>query len=107
MREYDLHRQRRQQRTVGLALAGLEKGGLFVLKKTVVFAFIKAVWFALRKADCFALRKAFCSPLERRFVRFEKSGFFRFYNGRLRVSRSVCFNSNRRVTNIGRRIPNN
>jgi hypothetical protein len=70
MRKHDLHRQRRQQRTVGLAMAGLEKGGLFVLKKTVVFAFIKAVWFALRKA--------FCSPLERRFVRFEKSGFFRF-----------------------------
>ena len=74
MREYDLHRQRRQQRTVGLASAGLEKGGLFVLKKTVVFALIKAVWFALRKAGWLALKKAFCSPLERRFVRFEKSG---------------------------------
>jgi hypothetical protein len=75
MRKYDLHRQRRQQHTVGLALAGLEKGGLFVLEKTVVFAFIKAVWLALRKAGWFALRKAFCSPLERRFVRFEKSVF--------------------------------
>jgi hypothetical protein len=78
MRKHDLHWQRQQQRTVGLALAGLEKGGLFVLKKTVVFAFIKAVWFALRKVGLFALRKAFCSPLERRFVRFEKSGFFPF-----------------------------
>jgi hypothetical protein len=33
MRDNDLHRQRLQQRTVGLALAGLEKGELFVLKK--------------------------------------------------------------------------
>jgi hypothetical protein len=76
MRKHDVHRQRQQQRTVGLALAGLEKGGLFVLKKTVVFALIKAVWFALIKAGWFAVRKAFCSPLERRFVRFEKSCFF-------------------------------
>jgi hypothetical protein len=43
MRDDDLHRQRSQQRTVGLAVAGLEKGELFVLKKTV--------WFALTKAD--------------------------------------------------------
>ena len=42
MRDNDLHRQRLQQRTVGLALVGLEKGGLFVLKKTVGFALIKA-----------------------------------------------------------------
>ena len=51
MRDDDLHRQRFQQRTVGLALAGLEKGGLFVLRKTVVFALIKADGFALTKAD--------------------------------------------------------
>jgi hypothetical protein len=43
MRDNDLHRQRLQQRTGGLALVGLEKGGLFVLKKTS--------GFALRKAD--------------------------------------------------------
>ena len=43
MRDDDLHRQRSQQRKVGLAVAGLEKGELFVLKKTV--------WFALTKAD--------------------------------------------------------
>ena len=51
MRNNDLYRQRLQQRTVGLALAGLEKGGLFVFKKTVVFALIKADGFALTKAD--------------------------------------------------------
>ena len=69
MRDDDLHRQRSQQRTVGLAVAGLEKGELFVLKKTVWFALIKADCFALTKADCFALtkagffafKKAFCS----------------------------------------------
>jgi hypothetical protein len=61
MRDNDLHRQRLQQRTVGLALAGLEKGGLFVLKKTIGFALIKAGWFAFIKADCFAFKKAFCS----------------------------------------------
>jgi len=43
MRDNDLHRQRSQQRTVGLAVAGHEKGELFVLKKSV--------WFALTKAD--------------------------------------------------------
>ncbi len=61
MREDDLHRQRLQQRTVGLAVAGLEKGGLFVLKKTIGFALTKAVCFALIKADWFAFKKAFCS----------------------------------------------
>jgi hypothetical protein len=50
MRDNDLHRQRLPQRMVGLAVAGLEKGELFVLKKKV--------GFALTKADCFALRKA-------------------------------------------------
>ncbi len=50
MRDNDLHRQRLQQRTEGLAMAGLEKGGLFVLRKTVVFALIKAGGFALKKA---------------------------------------------------------
>jgi len=52
MRDNDLHRQRFQQHTVGLALVGLEKGELFVLKKTI--------GFALTKADCFALKKAEC-----------------------------------------------
>jgi len=62
MRDNDLHRQRLQQRTVGLALAGLEKGELFVLKKTIGFALTKADWFALRKAGWFVLKKkAFCS----------------------------------------------
>jgi hypothetical protein len=61
MQDNDLHQQRLQQRTVGLALAGLEKGELFVLKKTIGFALIKAGWFALIKADCFAFKKAFCS----------------------------------------------
>jgi hypothetical protein len=67
-----------------LAVAGLEKGELFVLKKTVWFALTKADCFALTKADCFVLSKTECfvfkktgfSPSKRRFVRFEKSGFF-------------------------------
>jgi hypothetical protein len=46
---------------VGLALAGLEKGGLLVLKKTLGYALIKAVWFAFRKAGWFTFKKAFCS----------------------------------------------
>ncbi len=45
MRDHDLHRQRRQQRTGGLVLAGLEKGDLFVFRKTVCFALRKAVCF--------------------------------------------------------------
>jgi hypothetical protein len=45
MRDHDLHRQRRQQRTEGLALAGLEKGDLFVFRKTVCVALRKAVCF--------------------------------------------------------------
>ncbi len=61
MRGHDLHRQRRQQRTVGLALAGLEKGGLFVLRKTVCVALRKRFVFVLRKTVCFAFRKAVCS----------------------------------------------
>jgi hypothetical protein len=62
MRDNDLHRQRLQQRTVGLAVAGLEKGELFILKKTIGFALTKADWFALRKAGWFVLKKkAFCS----------------------------------------------
>ncbi len=35
------------------------------------------------------------------FVRFEKSGFIRYSNGRLCASRSECYDSNRRVTNVG------
>jgi hypothetical protein len=42
MRKYNLYRQRRQQHTVGLALAGLEKGGLFVLKKNGCVRFYKS-----------------------------------------------------------------
>jgi len=68
MRDNDLHRQRLQQRTERLAVVGLEKGELFVLRKTV--------WFALIKACCFVLRKTVFSPSERRICRFEKSGFF-------------------------------
>ncbi len=51
--------------TVGLALVGLYKGGLFVLKKTCGFAFTKADWFVFKKTVCrfkknslFALKKA-------------------------------------------------
>jgi hypothetical protein len=58
MRDDDLHRQRFQQHTVGLALEGLEKGELFVLKKTIGFALIKADCVALIKADCIAFKKA-------------------------------------------------
>jgi hypothetical protein len=61
MGDNDLHRQRLQQRTVGLALVGIEKGELFVLKKTI--------GFALTKADCFALKKAGCSFSKKRFFR--------------------------------------
>jgi len=61
MRDNDLHRQRLQQHTVGLALAGLEKGGLSVLKKTIGFALTKAGWFAFIKAGCFVFKKTFCS----------------------------------------------
>ena len=43
MRDNDLHRQGLQQRTERLAVVGLEKGELFVLKKRLVFALIKAV----------------------------------------------------------------
>jgi hypothetical protein len=67
MRDDDLHRQRFQQRTVGLAVEGLKKGGLFVLKKTVGFALIKADCVALIKADCIVLIKTVFSPLKRRF----------------------------------------
>jgi hypothetical protein len=97
MRDDDLHRQRFQQRTVGLAVEGLKKGGLFVLKKTVGFALIKADCVALIKADCivliktgffafkkafwFALRKADLSFFEReaacieeRMLRLESAG---------------------------------
>jgi hypothetical protein len=61
MHNNDLYRQRLQQRTAGLALEGLEKGRLFVLKKTIGFALIKAVCFAFRKAGWFTFKKAFCS----------------------------------------------
>jgi hypothetical protein len=57
MRKDDLYRQRIHN-TEGLAVAGLEKGGLFVFTKTIVFALRKADLFAFRKADCFALIKA-------------------------------------------------
>jgi hypothetical protein len=50
MRDNDLHRQQLQQRTEGLALVGLDKGELFVLKKTVGFRFDKSGLFALKKA---------------------------------------------------------
>jgi hypothetical protein len=75
MHNNDLYRQRLQQRTVGLALAGLEKGGLFVFKKTIGFALIKAVWFAFRKAVWFAFRKVGGSLFKKRFVRLKKGGF--------------------------------
>ncbi len=67
MRDNDLHRQRLQQHTEGLALVGLEKGELFVLKKTVGFALIKADCFALKKAGWFVFKKTVFSPSKRRF----------------------------------------
>ena len=70
MRNDDLYRQRLQQLTVGLALAGLQKGGLFVLKKTCGFALTKADWFAFTKAVCFVFKKTVC--------RFKKNGLFAF-----------------------------
>ena len=76
MRDNDLHRQRLQQHTERLALAGLEKGELFVLRKTVGFALIKADCFALKKAGCFVFKKTVFLPSKRRFCCFEKSGFF-------------------------------
>jgi hypothetical protein len=72
MRDNDLHRQRLQQRTGGLALVGLEKGELFVLKKTVGFAlksgmvrFQKNGFFAFKKVVFVALKKADFSFFER------------------------------------------
>jgi hypothetical protein len=61
MRDHHLYRQRRQQRTGGLALAGLEKGDLFIFRKTVCVALRKAVCFRFKKTVCFAFRKAGCS----------------------------------------------
>jgi hypothetical protein len=58
MRENDLYRQRFQQHTEGLALVGLEKGELFVLKKTS--------GFALRKADFSLWEKRIVSLWEKR-----------------------------------------
>jgi hypothetical protein len=97
MRDDDLHRQRFQQRTVGLAMEGLEKGELLVLKKNGwvrfnksglcrfdksglyrfdkngFFAFKKAFWFALKKADLsFFEREAAC--IEERMLRLESAG---------------------------------
>jgi hypothetical protein len=68
MRDNDLHRQRMQQRTEGLALVGLEKGELFVLRKTVGFALIKADCFALKKVGWFVFKKTVFSPSKRRFL---------------------------------------
>jgi len=93
---HDLYRQRRQQHTGRLAPAGLEKGGLFVLKKNGFVRFNKSglVRFEknglcrFEKSGFFAFKKAFC--------RFEKSVFIRSSNGRLRVSRSYA------STRIGR-----
>jgi hypothetical protein len=92
-----------------LAVVGLKKGELFVLRKTV--------WFALTKAWCFVLRKNGLVRFDKSVLfRFEKNGFFAFRkadlslwkkrifrssNGRLRASRSKGFDSNRRVTNVG------
>jgi hypothetical protein len=51
-----------QQHTVGLALVGLEKGELFVLKKTIGFALTKADCFALKKSGVFVFKKTVFSP---------------------------------------------
>jgi hypothetical protein len=82
MRNNNLYRQRLQQRTVGLALAGLEKGGLFVLKKTIGYALIKAVWFAFTKA--------FCSLKKKRFVRFKNNVLFALKKAVLETVGCVC-----------------
>jgi hypothetical protein len=76
MRDNDLHRQRFQQHTERLALVGLEKGELFVLKKTIGFALRKADFFALKKAGWFVFKKTVFRLQKGVFVRFEKSGFF-------------------------------
>jgi hypothetical protein len=81
MRGNDLHRQRFQQHTVGLALVGLEKGELFVFKKTI--------GFALTKADCFALKKAGCSFSKKRFFRLKKGIWFALKKADFFVLRTV------------------
>ena len=81
MRDNDLHRQRLQQRMERLAPAGLEKGGLFVLRKTGGFALIKA--------GGFALKKTVFSPSKRQFCRFEKSGFVALKKADFFVLRTV------------------
>ena len=63
MRDDDLHRQRFQQHTVGLALEGLEKGELFVLKKNGWVRFNKSGLCRFDKSGLY---------------RFEKSGVFVF-----------------------------
>ncbi len=87
-------------------LAGLEKGDLFVLKKTVCVALRKAFWFALKK-QFFHLQKNVFFRFEKSVLgRFENSVFVLSCNGRLCVSRSEWYDSNRRVTNVGSSIPN-
>ncbi len=79
MRHNDLHRQRLQQRTVGLALVGLEKGelfekndwvrfeksGLFRFEKSGMVCFQKNGFFAFKKAFLFTLKKVDFSFFER------------------------------------------
>ena len=101
MRENDLHRQRLQQRTGGLALVGLEKGGLFVLKKNGWIRFDKSGLIRFEKSGMFVLKKTVFSPSKRRFFRFEKSGFFVLRTVGCVCRGAYCFNSNRRVTNVG------
>ena len=103
---HDLYRQRRQQHTERLAPAGLEKGGLFVLKKTVLFALIKAVWFVLKKTDCVALRKAVFSPLKRRFVALKKAYFFVLRTVGCVYRGAMLRLDHVGVTNVGHKIPN-
>ncbi len=64
MRDNDLHRQRLQQRTGGLALVGLEKGELFVFEKNGWVRFDKSGLFRFEKSG---------------MVRFQKNGFFAFF----------------------------
>jgi hypothetical protein len=66
MRVHDLHRQRRQQRTVGLALAALKKAVCFALRKAVCFRFKKNGLFRFQKNGLFVLKKTDFSFLKKR-----------------------------------------
>ncbi len=79
MHDNDLHRQRLKQCTEGLAMVGLEKGELFVLKKRLVFALIKAVCSLWKKRDDSFKKKTVFSPSKRRFCLLWKKRIYSFF----------------------------